>query len=103
MKATPQDADALEALALEVEHHYEEGISHTAADTQFHAKLGEISGNLVFPNLAPIISKAINMFIDLTHAELKQETIESHRAIVEAVRKNDAVGARRRHDAAFDL
>lgn len=93
MNATPAEARELEMLAEEVENHYARGESHTAADTRFHAKLGELSGNVVFPSLAPIIFRAINMFIDLTHAELKQETIDSHRAIVEAVKRNDAVAA----------
>ena len=48
---------------------------------------------MVIPNLEPIILGAIDLFIDLTDARLKEETISSHRAIVEAVRANDPIAA----------
>ncbi len=89
INATQKDAEELEYLAREVEKMYELGKSHKTEDAKFHAKLGEISGNLVFPNLMPIIFQAIDMFIASTNAELKYETIDTHRAIVEAVKRND--------------
>lgn len=93
INATPKDAEELEYLAKEVEKMYELGRPHKAEDARFHAKLGEISGNLVFPNLMPIIFQAIDMFIACTNAELKYETIDTHRAIVEAVKRNDPSAA----------
>ena len=33
-------------------------------------------------------------FANLTHRRLKEETIETHRAIVEAITERDSVGAR---------
>lgn len=91
--ATKEQAEKLAALAAAVEEKYEKGESHVAEDSAFHGKLGEISGNVIFPNLAPIIFRAIEMFIDMTSAGLKDETISTHRAIVEAVRTNDPTGA----------
>ena len=88
-----EQAKKLEELADEVERLYRSGQPHNKADNAFHAKLGELSGNLVFPHLIPIISKAIDMFIDMTSNELMNETLESHRAIVEAVKARDGVGA----------
>ena len=76
-----------------MERLYRSGQPHNKADNAFHAKLGELSGNLIFPHLIPIISKAIDMFIDMTKAELMEETLNSHRAIVEAVKCGDAVAA----------
>lgn len=93
MNAAPEQIERLAKLADEVEEKYARGESHTQADTAFHALLGEMSGNVVFPNLAPIIFRAINMFIDLTQAELRNETIDSHRAIVNAIRNRDSVAA----------
>lgn len=93
MNAAPEQIERLAKLADEVEERYARGESHTQADTAFHALLGEMSGNVVFPNLAPIIFRAINMFIDLTQAELRNETIDSHRAIVNAIRNRDSVAA----------
>ena len=91
--ATPEQAEELSRLADAVEKKYTLGESHSAEDAAFHSKLGELSDNVIFPNLTPIISQAIDMFIELTHASLKEETIATHRAIVDAVRKNDATAA----------
>lgn len=91
--ATEEQAHELDLLARRVEEMYRRGEPHNEADNAFHAKLGELSGNLIFPNLIPIISKAIDMFIDITNAGLLNETLDSHRAIVEAVRAKDAVAA----------
>lgn len=44
--------------------------------------------------LQPIIQTAIVTFVNLTHRKLMRETIETHRAITEAIIKGDAVGAR---------
>ncbi|MBC5725401.1 FadR family transcriptional regulator [Agathobaculum sp. NSJ-28] len=93
LRATPAQADELAALALAVEQRYAAGARHTQEDAAFHAKLGKLSGNVVIPNLEPIILGAIDLFIDLTDARLKEETISSHRAIVEAVRANDPIAA----------
>ncbi|MBP3310993.1 MAG: FadR family transcriptional regulator [Butyricicoccus sp.] len=91
--ATAEQAAELSALADAVERKYELGESHVQEDAAFHAKLGEISGNLVMPNLEPIIFKAIGMFIEMTQARLREETIQSHRAIVDAVRAHDPTAA----------
>lgn len=93
LNSTPEQIEELSALADAVEQQYAKRLSHTKEDTAFHAKLGEMSGSVVFPNLAPIIFSAISTFIDMTHARLKEETISSHRAIVNAVRKHDPVAA----------
>lgn len=91
--ATPEQAEELEELAGAVEERLRKGLPHEREDNAFHAKLGELSGNVVFPNLAPIINGAIGMFIDLTQSKLKEETIRSHRAIAEAVRQGDGAAA----------
>jgi len=36
---------------------------------------------------------AIDMLIDITHSELKEETIKTHMAIVNAIQKNDPIAA----------
>ena len=48
------------------------------------------------PNLIPIISRSIEVFIGLTVKTLLQETIETHREIVSAIAEHDA---HRAHDA----
>lgn len=93
LRATYKQAEELSVLADAVEQRLATGQDHTQEDAAFHAKLGELSGNIVIPNLEPIILSAIDLFIDLTNARLSEETITSHRAIVEAVRQRDPLAA----------
>lgn len=93
LNATPEQVEALAALANAVEEKYDAGGSHKHEDAAFHAKLGELSGNIVMPSLEPIIFNAIELFIDTTQALLKEETLSSHRAIVDAVKRRDPVAA----------
>ncbi|WP_024293823.1 FadR/GntR family transcriptional regulator [Lacrimispora indolis] len=92
-KATPSQAGELLFLANRVEECYHEGISHTETDAAFHAKIAEISENVIVPQLEPLIMHAIDMFIDITHSALKEETIRTHRAIANAIQKNDSIAA----------
>jgi DNA-binding FadR family transcriptional regulator len=92
-KATPAQAEELFLLAKRVEEHYNAEESHSEADALFHAKIGEISENVIIPQLEPLIMHAIDMFIDITHSALKEETLKTHMAIVDAIRKNDAIAA----------
>lgn len=89
----PEDIEELSDLADAVERKYESGASHAQEDAAFHAKLAQMSGNVVIPNLVPTILSAIHLFIDLTDARLKEETISSHRAIVNAVKQRDSIAA----------
>lgn len=93
LHATAEQAQELAVLAQAVEHAYAIGEPHTQQDAAFHAKLGQISGNVIMPNLEPIIFEAIGLFIDLTKSRLREETISSHRAIVDAVTAHDPIAA----------
>ena len=44
--------------------------------------------------LLPIIQTAVATFVNLTHRKLMEETIQTHRAVQEAIDKGDSVGAR---------
>ena len=92
-KATPAQAQELLLLANRVAECCEAGKPHAEADALFHAKIAEISENVIVPQLEPLIMHAIDMFIDITHSQLKEETIRTHMAIVNAIQNNDAIGA----------
>ena len=42
----------------------------------------------------PVINTAVLTFANLTHRTLMEETIQTHRAITDAILEGDAVGAR---------
>ena len=55
-------------------------------DIEFHTAIARSSKNLVTTNLVPIINKSISVFIDITNTQLKEETIETHREILNAIK-----------------
>ena len=44
--------------------------------------------------LIPVIQTAVSTFVNLTHRKLMQETIDTHRAITDAIIANDPMGAK---------
>ena len=79
--------DAVEALCLKGENHLEK-------DVAFHEYIAKTSGNHVVETLIPLIAKAVVAFGELTDRALIRETIETHRAISDAITNNDPNGAR---------
>lgn len=91
--ATEEDIAKIRRLADEVEQKIYAGEDHMQKDIDFHAAISESSKNLVVPNLTPIIQHAISLFVNITNRKLGKETIESHRAVVEAIEQHDAMAA----------
>lgn len=96
MNASPEDIEEMRKLCEEVEALIKAGENHSAKDVAFHTCIAKSSKNMVMPKLIPIIHTAIALFIDLTHSALKEETIQTHREILEAIESRDP---NRAHDA----
>ncbi|MDR2869403.1 MAG: FadR family transcriptional regulator [Deferribacteraceae bacterium] len=93
LMADEEQIAEIKALAKAVEMQIHNDVNHINTDILFHSKIAESTGNLVIPNLMPIIQQAIVMFINVTDRDLKQETIETHRAIVDSIEARDPIGA----------
>ena len=96
INATKEDIEELSKLCDEVEKLILNGIPHMEKDIEFHTAIARSSKNLVTTNLVPIINKSISVFIDITNTQLKNETIETHREILNAIKNKNANEA---HDA----
>ena len=83
----------LSDLADEIESLINKNKDYTVQDIEFHTLLARVSGNRVIGKLIPIIAGAIEQAIDVTDKSLVQETIITHRLIVEAVTNKDKEGA----------
>ena len=81
-------------LCDETEQLYKAGKNHTQKDIEFHTCIARCSRNRVVELLQPIIQTAVVTFVNLTHRKLMDETIETHRAITNAILAGDSVGAR---------
>ena len=93
-RATQEDIEELEVLCAEMERQVRAGELHEAVDFEFHARIAKSSGNLALRNLLPIINQSIHLHIDPENFKLKDETIEVHWEITNAIKCHDAVGAR---------
>lgn len=92
--ATPEELEQLKILCDETEQMYLSGKNHIPKDVEFHTCIAKCSKNRVVETLIPLINTAVLTFANLTHRTLMQETIETHRAVVEAITDKDPVGAR---------
>ncbi len=94
LHATDEQIDHLEALCNLVEKRIRQGEPYIQQDIQFHTYIAECSKNKVVGQLIPIIDTAVMMFVNVTHKQLTEETITTHRHIVEAIREHDPIGAK---------
>jgi len=92
--AKPEEKERLTALCDEVEALCRDGINHIKKDIEFHTCIARCSKNRVVETLVPVINTAVSTFANLTQRSLMQETIETHRAVTNAIVSGDAVGAR---------
>ena len=92
--ASEEELRKLKKLCDETEQLYRGGHNHINKDIEFHACIARCSKNQVVETLVPVINTAVYTFANLTHRLLKEETLETHRAITDAILKRDSVGAR---------
>lgn len=92
--ATPQQKEELVLQCDKVEEMIRQGRNHMEEDVRFHEMIAACSKNQVVAKLVPVINSSIAVFVDVTNGRLRQETIETHREIVEAIVDGDPEGAR---------
>lgn len=96
--ASKEEIALLRRLCQEVEDLVRLGQDHTQKDIEFHTAIALSSKNVVVPRLIPVINSAIPLLIELTGNTLKQETIDTHRALADAIAAHNAAAA---HDAMY--
>lgn len=94
LNATDEDIEKLRSLCRSVEEKIKEGGNYIADDIAFHTCVAECSKNKVVEQLIPIIDTAVMMFVNVTHKKLMQETVMTHRAVVDAIAEHDSIGAK---------
>lgn len=92
--ATKEEKEQLKGLCDEVEQLYLNGKNHISKDIEFHTCIARCSKNRVVETLIPVINSAVMTFANLTHRSLMQETIDTHRAITNAILEGDGIGAK---------
>lgn len=92
--ATPEDIAKLKRLCETVEQRIKNDERYLEDDIAFHTCIAECSKNKVVEQIVPIIDTAVMLNVNVTHKMLKQETVETHWAVCEAIAEGDAIGAR---------
>lgn len=82
-----RQCDTVEGMILQ-------GKNHMQQDIALHRMIASCSGNVVVEKLVPVINSSIAVFVDITNGTLRQETIETHREIVEAIARGDGESAK---------
>ena len=92
--ATPEQIAEMEQLYDQMEYHILHGQDYLEEDMKFHRAIAQASGNLVAPQLTPIITASVEVFTEGTHRALLQETLNTHKAVLEAIKSGDSPWAR---------
>ncbi len=92
--ALAEDLKRLKRLCDETEQLYRGGHNHINKDIEFHTCIAHCSKNQVVETLIPVINTAVYTFANLTHRLLIKETLETHRAITDAILGRDSMGAK---------
>lgn len=92
--ATPEQIAALQEQRARVESLIEKNIDHMEEDIRLHTLIAGCSGNSVVEKLIPVINSSIAVFMDVTDRKLRQETIETHREIIDCIAEHDSEGAK---------
>lgn len=93
-RATQEELQQLVRLCDETEALYRGGKNHIPRDIEFHTCIARCSRNRVVEMLVPVINGAVMTFANLTQHQLMQETIDTHRAVTQAICDRDSTGAR---------
>ncbi|MFL6658836.1 MAG: FadR/GntR family transcriptional regulator [Massilia sp.] len=97
--ATDSAIDAILVAVLEMERHHEDRSANEQADRNFHLAIARATGNSA---LVGVVEYLWNQRGSLWHKlkehfqteELRQQTLNDHRAVLEAIAAHDAAGAR---------
>lgn len=94
IRATEEDKIRVKELCDATEELYRKGEDHIPMDIAFHTCIGQCSKNRVVEVLLPVINTAIMTFANLTRRQLMRETIDTHRAVTDAILAGDSLGAK---------
>lgn len=91
--ASREEMAELELLCDSVDELILKGVPHMQKDMEFHTRIARCSNNVIMPKLLPIIHGAIGFFIEETRGALRDETMRTHREILEAIKRRDGAAA----------
>ncbi|NKC68238.1 FadR/GntR family transcriptional regulator [Vagococcus fluvialis] len=95
VNGSSEDIIRLKEVESKIEKQIKNNESHEENDRTFHSIIASMSNNIVVPNLIPIIHTAVSIFIEVTENSLHQETINTHREIINALENKNSTDAKK--------
>ena len=92
-KATQQEIEELQSICTEVKNMIENGEDYSQRDIDFHVKIASMTDSLVIPQIIPLITQGIFLYIDVTDHKLAGTAIITHQKVVDAIKKHDPQAA----------
>lgn len=92
-KASEQDIEELQALCSEVADLIQNGEDYGQKDIEFHTKIAAMTGNLVIPQIVPIITQAVFTYVHMTNHKMAGSAASEHQKVVDAIRNHDPQAA----------
>ena len=93
-KATDEEIAQMQKLCDEIGEKVHKNENYGELDQELHTLWATCTRNTIMPNLLPILSQAIPLFIDITKRALQIQSLETHQAVVDAIRAHDPEAAR---------
>lgn len=91
--ATEENLLELRMLQTEVEELLKADQNYLPSDQRFHVCIANCTRNRVLPMLVPVISYSIHLFGKLNSVRLMEDTIDTHRRVVDAIAAHDPQAA----------
>ena len=92
-KATEQDIEELQKICTDVSEMIKRGEDYSQRDIEFHVKIATITGNLVIPQLIPLITQGVSLYVNLTNHNMAGSAAITHQKVVDAIKRHDSEGA----------
>lgn len=92
--ATEEETDELVKICDTVDRKILAGEYYIDDDIKLHVAISKCTRNKVIEQIIFVVETAVLMFVNVTHKKLTKETIETHRAVVDAICAHDPIGAR---------
>lgn len=99
-RATQEQISELKDLCDEIEKVIAKSQPHEELDISFHKHIAEMANNQVAQHIVPLFNYGVRMFVEITQYHLLEETILTHREIVNAIahhNKEEAFNAMKKH------
>lgn len=93
MRASDQDIQELQDICTELESMIRNREDYSQRDIEFHTKIASMTGNTVIPQIIPLITQGIALYVDLTNHALAGTASLTHQKVVDAIKRHDAEGA----------